>query len=288
MLTLPSVEAGRCATIGVVTVTPRLWPSGDAYALFLDDQGKPILRECAVAYLDVLGIRNLSVAPERLETLRRLLTGLDHARDEAMLDSQESWQALSWFTDNVVVAFPILPGQIDEEPALGSALRAATYIQLRMAIEGFLVRGGIAFGEIHMAPNVAFGPALIEAVELEKQAGNPRVLLSDHAVKLQRKVMKSYVKGAAPQIYEMAVDSDNRVFVDYLHFWADEEDDQNRFRQGFKAHRDQAKAGLEHADSRVQAKYEWLAGYHNWAAESMRGSGRVKVRERAAGKFGRL
>jgi hypothetical protein len=136
-----------------------MWPSGDAYNLFLDDQRRPILRECAVAYLDVLGIRVLSTAADRLENLRRLIEGLDLARGEAMLDSQESWQALSWFTDNVVVAFPILPGHIDEEPALGSALQAATYIQLRMAVEGFLVRGGLAFGEIHMAPNVAFGPA---------------------------------------------------------------------------------------------------------------------------------
>ena len=107
-----------------------MWPSGEAYDLFLD-QGKPILRGCAVAYLDILGIRNLSTAPERLEVLRRLISSLDIAREEAMLEGQESWQALSWFTDNVVVAFPILPGHIDEEPALGSALRAATYIQLR-------------------------------------------------------------------------------------------------------------------------------------------------------------
>jgi hypothetical protein len=271
-----------------VTVTPRTWPSGDAYGLFLEDQGKPILRECAVVYLDVLGIRNLSVAPERLDTLRRLISGLDTARDEALLDNQESWQALSWFTDNVVAAFPILPGHIDEEPALGSALRAATYIQLRMAVEGFLVRGGIAFGEIHMAPNVAFGPALIEAVELEKQADSPRVLLGDHAVELQRKVMKSYREGAAPQIYEMAVDSDGRVFVDYLHFWAQEEHDDSVFRHVFKAHREHAKKGLGHPDKRVQAKYEWLAGYHNWAADELRGPGRVKVRERGAGTFGRL
>lgn len=208
-----------------MTVGPGVWPSGDAYDLFLDDQGKPILRECAVAYLDVLGIRDLSTSSERLEILRCLISGLDIAREEAMLEGQESWQALSWFTDNVVAALPILPGHIDEEPALGSALRAATYIQLRMVVEGFLVRGGVAYGEIHMAPNVAFGPALIEAVELEEQAVNPRVLLSEKAVALQRKVMGSNAKGAAPQIYEMAIDSDDAVFVDYLHFWAQEEND---------------------------------------------------------------
>jgi hypothetical protein len=157
-----------------------------------------------------------------------------------------------------------------------------------MAIEGFLVRGGIAFGEIHMAPNVAFGPALIEAVELEKEADTPRVLLSDQAVSLQRKVMRSYAEGAAPQRYEMAVDSDNKVFVDYLHFWAQEEHDPEVFRHVFKAHRDRTKQGLEHPSPRVRNKYAWLAAYHNWAAGSMRGPGRVKVRNHPAGQLDRL
>lgn len=267
---------------------PTRPPSGDAYDLFVDNQGAPILRECAVAYLDVLGIGAHSTAPDRLQTLRRLIAALDRARDEAMLEGQESWQALSWFTDNVVVAFPILPGHIDEEPALGSALRAATYMQLRMAVEGFPIRGGIAFGEIHMAPTFAFGPGLIEAVELEMQAVNPRVLLSDQAVSLQRKVMRGYAEGAAPQTYEMAVDVDDRVFVDYLHFWAQEEDNEKVFRHGFKAHRDRAKQGLEHPNPSVRDKYVWLASYHNWAAASMRGPGRVKVRNHPTGQFGRL
>lgn len=270
-----------------MTPSSTEWSFGSAYDLFLDG-GKPILRECAVAFLDVLGMRALSTAPERLETLRRLISSLSLAREEAMLENQESWQALSWFTDNVVVAFPILPGHIDEEPALGSALRAATYIQLRMATSGFLVRGGITFGEIHMAPNVAFGPALIEAVELEAQANSPRVLLSDKSVSLQRKVMTSYAQGAAPQTFEMAIDSDDAVFVDYLHFWAQEEDDDSVFRAGFKAHRDQASRGLKDSRDDVKSKYEWLAGYHNWTAEALRGPGCVKVRDWPAGPFRRI
>ena len=256
-----------------------------AYDLFLDDAGEPTLRECAVVYLDVLGIRDLSTAPERQETLRRLISALDRARDEAMLEDQEEWQALTWFTDNVVVAFPILPGHVDEEPALGSALRAATYIQLRMAMSGFLVRGGITFGEIHMAPNVAFGPALTEAVELEGGAKHPRVLLSEQAIALQRTAMKSYARAAAPQIYTMAIDSDDAVFVDYLQFWVQEETNRAVFRSGFEAHRDRARAGLAHADIRVRSKYEWLADYHNWVADSLRVRGAVRVRGRAAGPF---
>lgn len=137
------------------------------------------------------------MSSDRLRLLREFLAALALAREEAMVEQDEPWQALTWFTDNVVVAFPIMRGHIDEEPALGSALRAATYLQLRLAMNGFFVRGGITFGDIHMAQHVAFGPALIEAVHLEHVAREPRVILSPAALALQRKVMHSWAKDAA-------------------------------------------------------------------------------------------
>lgn len=242
---------------------------GDVYEAFVDSQGKAILVPCAVLYVDVLGIEALSGAPDREKILRDLLTALETARAEAMVESNEAWQALTWFTDNVVAAFPILPGHIDEEPALGSALRAATYIQLRLVTSDFLVRGGVAFGEIHMAPRVAFGPALIEAVRLEKQASTPRVLLSAHAVALQKKAMLNY-GDEAPQELEMAVDLDGKVFVDYLNYWRAEEDDDSVFSALIRRHRERIESGLAaHAvGSAVHAKYAWLAGYHNWVVGS--------------------
>jgi hypothetical protein len=100
--------------------------------------------------------------------------------------------------------------------------------------------------------------------------------------------MGSYAEGAAPQAFEMAVDSDDAVFVDYLHFWDQEEHDDNVFRLGFKAHRDYAEKGLEDSPHHVRAKYEWLASYHNWTAEALRGHGRVKIRDWPAGQFRRF
>jgi hypothetical protein len=261
----------------------------DVYERFVDAAERPILLNCAVLYLDVLAIRAHSLSPHRQDVLRELLSALSIAREEAMVEGNEPWQALTWFTDNVVVAFPIMPGHVDEEPALGSALRAAAYIQLRLAISGFLARGGISFGEIHMAPHVAFGPALIEAVDLEKSASSPRVLLSDYAVELQKKVMKSWLV-SAPQEREMAIDEDGLVFVDYLNFWIDEEDDERLFRHFSKRHAERiADALTEHAqDTPVRAKYEWLATYHNWATQDWPNHVEIAIPEAAARAFGRI
>lgn len=40
---------------------------------------------------------------------------------------------------------------------------------------GFLTRGGITIGPVHHRDNIIFGPALIEAVALEKEAHYPRI-----------------------------------------------------------------------------------------------------------------
>ena len=246
------------------------------YDQFLDDDGNAILRNCAVLYLDVLGIKDISMSHDRVERLRELLAALALAREEALVEQDEPWQALTWFTDNVVAAFPIMRGHIDEEPALGSALRAATYLQLRLAVSGFFARGGIAFGDIHMAQQVAFGPALIEANDLEGLAREPRVVLSPTAVDLQRKVMRSWVTDAAPQRFEMAIDEEGTVFVDYLGFWMDEEHSRRAFRHFLIGHRD----SLVHELARhgqapdVHRKFEWLAAYHNWVITTRLSRGR--------------
>jgi hypothetical protein len=260
----------------------------EVYKKFLDAKGNAILVNCAVLYIDVLGTAQHSVAPNREDLLRKLLNALEVAREEAMVESNEPWQALAWFTDNVVAAFPIMPGHIDEEPALGSALRAATFIQLRLAVSGFLARGGISFGEIHMAPHVAFGPALIEAVELEGRAVTPRVILSADAVAHQREAMLSYTD-QAPQEIEMAIDHDGEVFVDYLNFWRDEEDDRSVMEHFLEQHRIKIEDGLAAStpNSRVYAKYEWLARYHNWVMSGWPDGAAFAVQGQPTGHFRR-
>ena len=65
------------------------------YDQFLDDDGNAILRNCAVLYLDVLGIEALSMSDVRVRRLRELLAALALAREEAMVEQDEPWQALT-------------------------------------------------------------------------------------------------------------------------------------------------------------------------------------------------
>ena len=76
----------------------------------------------------------------------------------------------AFFSDNFAISVP--PAQAE---TLFKILAWATDMLLHA---GFLVRGGVALGALHHAHNVIFGPALIEAVNLEKLANNPRLLCS--------------------------------------------------------------------------------------------------------------
>jgi hypothetical protein len=51
--------------------------------------------------------------------------------------------------------------------------------QLSMALDDYFIRGAISVGELFLDPNTAFGPALLEAHDLESNvARDPRVILA--------------------------------------------------------------------------------------------------------------
>jgi hypothetical protein len=54
----------------------------------------------------------------------------------------------------------------------------AAEVCLKLLQIGFLTRGAITLGNLHHIDNVIFGPALIEAVQLEKEAVYPRLVCS--------------------------------------------------------------------------------------------------------------
>ncbi len=75
------------------------------------------------------------------------------------------------FSDNLVISTPV---------DVGYALlfKFLTFVCLELLTQGFLTRGGVTVGELCHKENMVFGPALIDAVDLEKEAIYPRLLCS--------------------------------------------------------------------------------------------------------------
>jgi hypothetical protein len=58
-------------------------------------------------------------------------------------------------------------------------LQSAAALSVKVLQQGFLTRDGVTVGQMYHNDNVVFGPALIEAVALEKEAHYPRLLCTD-------------------------------------------------------------------------------------------------------------
>jgi hypothetical protein len=78
------------------------------------------------------------------------------------------------FSDCFVVSMPAHSGY--------RIIDGAAEVCRKLLHLGFLTRGGITVGDLHHIDNVIFGPALIDAVRLEKEAVYPRLVCSPELI----------------------------------------------------------------------------------------------------------
>jgi len=122
-----------------------------------------------------------------------------------------------------------------------------------------------------MDETFVFGPALIEAHELEQDKGGPRwpcVAVTDVVAELSREMARSYyaTPTQSPFARELMVDDQGTVFVDHLGLWLDEEDDPRVIEYWAPRYRDLIRRKLKELPrGRVWDKWRWLGDYHDHA-----------------------
>lgn len=233
--------------------------------------GVPVLRRSVVAFVDLLGTSEHAGEDAAQATLEKLDASLRRAREQSGVDDALTWFHASWFSDNLSLCAPLPQphrrgDRSFEESSLGFLLVTVTWLQFRLAIDGFALRGGITVGDQFADDEVNFGPALVEAVGLEKGAKFPRVVLDDLTLTVVDNHFNDHgTLSENPFHHELMRAPDGRTFVSYLGA-VFEADDAEEAREMLLRHRS-AVAALrsEHAKSAegVVEKYEWLASYHN-------------------------
>jgi hypothetical protein len=228
---------------------------------FLSRAGEPKLIDCAVLFFDLLGVRQMArsaQAAAHLKTLERVVS----RRYRDFLAPGSPWPA-AFFSDSLVLTAPA-PERGDRESAITGLVLQGARLQLELTLEGFFVRGGLGFGKFHHHDGLAFGRALVDAVDLEGQhAVHPRVILDRVAERYERDAMAGYaILETAPQSSLLVCDDDGWTFVNYLGVLFDEPDDP---RGQLIRHRQVVTARLlEHStERRLWEKYRWVAEYHN-------------------------
>jgi hypothetical protein len=230
---------------------------------YVTSRGAPKLVHSAVLFVDLLGVREMNRGPKR--DVRQNLVKLDRALNgmyRNFLEPGSPWPA-SMFSDTLVLASPVLPHS-DEEVALGGLIIQAAWLQLNFMAEGLFLRGALALGDFHIRDRLIFGPALVNAAELEHDvAVHPRIVLSRESEKSQQSDLQHYFPPEdSPQNNLLLRDGDGWTFINYLALLFDEPTDP---RPALVIHRDQIQTQLakHKTRKRVWEKYRWVAEYHN-------------------------
>lgn len=156
--------------------------------------------------------------PSKQMTVSRLYSALD-AINRAMtfkvdgFDNKSS-KTVTQFSDSIIVSY-----KLDEESAVFDMLFDIYLLQIELIQRGLLVRGAISAGQLIHDEQVVFGPALNEAVELEKLAMYPRVILTQEIIDLGKIKHGSHHTSKHEELSIKSLlsqDLDGMYYVDYF------------------------------------------------------------------------
>jgi hypothetical protein len=145
-------------------------------------------KEAIVAFIDILGFSEYIKAydkgelPEVLNDLKEVL----YASLSMLKSSQHSTELIRWkenidiklFSDNLCVAVPTKDFMCDFHNSFILFYLYLTSYQNLLMERGYFVRGGVSIGSYYSDETMIFSGGMLEAVELEKNAIYPRIVIS--------------------------------------------------------------------------------------------------------------
>jgi len=242
------------------------------------DPESPSLHPAIVCYADILAFRNLSKKALASDEGEQFLRRIKYSLNAAYEDVRELSQSTEWgpgvldvkfFTDDIVVAFPMRNfGKELGEGELGTILTMFGRAQSVLAKHGYFLRGGIAQGQHFQDQSIAFGEALLKAVDLNEKGKPPRLVIGSSVECLIAAHLTNYADMDSAPHFEILLEdpNDGRLFINYLWRAFEEFPDDPIDRHLLAAHRNNVVKGLEEhrPDTDVGKKYSWLATYHNY------------------------
>jgi hypothetical protein len=125
-----------------------------------------------VAFIDILGFRHLVARGK----VREILKAMDIIRNRLVLIEgvrQASLKTIQ-FSDSIIFSAS------NDDDGIVHITHFVSLLASELFLNGIWCRGAITLGKMHHQGNVAFGPAVVDAVDMESQlAVYPRVLVTD-------------------------------------------------------------------------------------------------------------
>ncbi|EKB22399.1 hypothetical protein HMPREF1170_02661 [Aeromonas veronii AMC35] len=236
------------------------------------DNGTPVLKKSYCVFMDVLGFSNListssgqhnenEVFLQFYETSTKILRVINKLSNDGFS------MKVKIFSDNILLAAPWYTDEGENE--FGLIVEAIQEYQLRMALHGFFIRGGLSIGKLFIDDSMIYGKALLDAYDLEsKIASDPKVVISDEAFNIFKKHTRYYAHPEhAPQNSDIVVDADKRGFINYLQaLILEDHDGQVIDTANLILHKEKILEALNCNSENIKVwyKYHWLCDYHNY------------------------
>ncbi|SFN61120.1 hypothetical protein SAMN05444143_1391 [Flavobacterium succinicans] len=133
-------------------------------------------------------------------------------------------KVITYFSDSIVISY-----KYDEPSQLFYTILDLLYVSFELANKGYLTRGGVSVGKLVHSSKYIFGPALVEAYDLEsKKAKFPRIIVSEEVIKIgvtHRKDFHSEKDESEYLMNILTLDDDGYYFIDYITKASSEFDD---------------------------------------------------------------
>jgi len=140
--------------------------------------------ERLVSFVDMLGftefIKRSSADPALVGWLHEVVEAAktNSAAQFAGTGSAEGGLQITTFSDSIIIS------DIADEAGFAPFMFATMEVVVRLQYHGILARGGIGTGKLFHSDNTLFGPAFIEAYELERSVASlPQIVFSTRSIR---------------------------------------------------------------------------------------------------------
>lgn len=243
------------------------------------NNGVPVLTKSYCVFMDVLGFSNLITKSANTESEHDVFYKFYETSTKILNEIKELSEPyfllkVKIFSDNILLAAPWYTEEGENE--FGHIVGAIQTYQLKMALNGYFIRGGLSVGKLFIDESMIYGKALLDAYHLESViASDPKVIISNEAFHVFRAHTKYYANPEnSPQNSDIIIDADKRGFINYLQALILEDHDGPVMDiKNLILHKENILEALnKNIDNiKVWYKYHWLCDYHNYFCDSVNG-----------------
>ncbi len=224
-----------------------------------------------VAFLDILGFKSIigitqnDVAyQEKIKQILNYIAGIRNDNYHGLFSEDGILKEVSVFSDSIVISYST---GLNIGGGLFHVLMDLIYICNDLLAQNIYIRGAVTCGQMYHDKKICFGPAMVQAYDLEERVAiHPRIIIDTYAL---QKGLQSPGKANTMEMEGEYLDSiiccdeDGTYFLDFLSQY-EEFNDISYYENYLKIVKENLTVHLNTSyPTNIFQKYQWFAAYYN-------------------------